>query len=460
MKGDYDLVVIGAGSAGLSAARFAVQMGARTALVEAKRIGGDCTWTGCVPSKALLHAARIAHEMRTAGRYGLPGCSPPKVDLAAVMASVKAAVARVYELESPDRLQASGVDVILGAARFLDQHAVEVAGRQLRAKHFLICTGARPTPPSIPGLATVPHLTYLDVFDLVELPRRLTVLGGGPTGCELAQAFQRLGAQVTLLEAREHLLPGVEPAAGELLRLVFESEGMDVRLATSVRSVSTSPGGVRLATSTGYVDAEQLLLAAGRSPVTEGLDLHRAGVELAGAAVQVNAKLQTSQPHIYAAGDVTGSFQLTHYAGWQAFQAVRNALLPGSSEGTRSSVPWAIFTDPEIAQVGELRGTCKEWPVARVDRAQATGRLFGLIRVYLDSKGRVNGALIGLEAAAELINELSLSIQTGARWADVARAMHTYPSYGIALQQLAAQDALQRSTSGRWGWLLKRLARR
>ncbi|MDQ6899556.1 MAG: NAD(P)/FAD-dependent oxidoreductase [Candidatus Dormibacteraeota bacterium] len=459
MSDEYDLVVIGAGSAGLSAAGFAVQLGARTALVEAERIGGDCTWTGCVPSKALLHAARIAHEMRTADLYGLPVCAP-SIDVRAVLFRVKEAVERVYELESPERLRAAGVDVRLGTARFLDPHTVEVeGGRRLQAKHFLLCTGARPRLPAVPGLAAVPHLTYRDIFDLTELPRRLAVLGGGPTGCELGQAFQRLGSQVTLLEAAEHLLPETDPAAGKLLRDVFTCEGMEVRPATSVLSAAGGPAGVVLSTSAGEVTADRLLVAAGRTPFTAGLDLHRAGVDLTGAAVKVNRKLQTSQPHIYAAGDVTGSFQLTHYAGWQAFQAVRNILLPGGVQGTRKAVPWAVFTDPEVAQVGELRGSCRDWPVARVDRAQVTGRRSGLIRVYLDGRGRINGALICLEAAAELINELSLAMQSGTKWAQVAATIHTYPSYGIALQQLAARDAVVAVTSGFRGRVLKLLAR-
>lgn len=286
------------------------------------------------------------------------------------------------------------------------------------------------------------------------------MLGGGPTGCELGQAFQRLGSQVTLLEAAEHLLPGTEPAAGELLGEVFASEGLDVRPATTVLSAAFAPGGVRLSSTAGDIETDKLLVAAGRTPFTAGLDLDRAGVELTGAAVKVNGKLQTSQPHIYAAGDVTGSFQFTHYAGWQAFQAVRNMLLPGGVHGTRAAVPWAVFTDPEVAQVGELRGSCTEWPVARVDRAQTTGRRSGLMRVYLDGRGRINGALTCLEAAAELINELSLAMQTGTRWAELAGAIHTYPSYGIALQQLAAQDAAVAVTSGLRGRLLKRLTRR
>ncbi|MGI8563529.1 MAG: dihydrolipoyl dehydrogenase family protein [Candidatus Dormibacter sp.] len=460
MSDEYDLAVIGAGSAGLSAAGFAVRLGARTALVEAERIGGDCTWTGCVPSKALLHVGRIAHEMRTAGLYGLPSCERG-IDLRAVLIAVREAVARVYELESPERLRAAGLEVRLGAARFIDPHTVEIEGEgRLRAKHFLLCTGARPSLPAVPGLEAVPHVTYRDVWDLTELPRRLAVLGGGPTGCELGQAFQRLGSQVTLLEAAAHLLPGTEPAAGELLRAVFGSEGMDVRLATSVQSAAVGQVGLRLSTTTGEIETDTLLVAAGRTPFTAGLDLHRAGVELTGAAVKVDGKLQTSQPHIYAAGDVTGSFQFTHYAGWQAVQAVRNILLPGGVQGTRAAVPWAVFTDPEVAQVGELRGSCREWPVARVDRAQATRRRSGLIRVYLDGRGRINGALICLEAAAELINELSLAMQTGTRWAEVANAIHTYPSYGMALQQLAAQDAVAAVTSGFRGRLLNRLAKR
>lgn len=455
---EFDLVIVGAGSAGLSAAKFAAAFGARTAIVEAEHVGGDCTWTGCVPSKALLQAARVAHTMRTAGAHGI-GSVEPSVDLGAVMGKVRAAIGRVYENETPDRLRDAGLEVLIGQGRFVDEHAIEVGGRRLHGRRFLICTGAEPEMPPIPGLAETPHLTYLDVYDLTELPPRLVVLGGGAIGCELAQAFSRLGSEVTLVEAADHLLPATDAAAGTILAGQFAEEGVEVQVGTAVSAMTGHGGEVTVATKSGEIVADALLVATGRSPRTAGLDLETAGVTMNGRAVRVDERLRTSRTHIYAAGDVTGSFQFTHYAGWQGFQAVRNALLPGGSAGVRPSVPWAVFTDPEVAQVGVLEGEMQEWPLARIDRAMAIGERRGLLRVYLSHDGRLNGALICLESASELINELSLAIEAGIRWRDVASAIHAYPTFGIALQQLAAEDAVRQATSGIRGRIARGLVR-
>lgn len=458
MSEEYDLVIIGAGSAGLPAAGLAHELGARVVLVEAARIGGDCTWTGCVPSKALLQAARVAHLTRTADRYGIPA-REPVVDLAAVMSEVKAAVARVYESESVERLRAAGLEVVLGPARFLDPHTIEAGGRRLRGRHFLVCTGAEPEIPAVDGLEVTPHLTYLDIYDLSSLPGRLAVLGSGPVGCELAQAFCRLGSKVTLLESADRLLPIAPPEVGDILVEAFEEEGMEVQTAVDVRAVRRAADGVVLSTTGGELAADRLLVAGGRRPRTARLDLDLAGVRLAGGAIEVDGSLRTSQPHIYAAGDVTGSFQFTHYAGWQGFQAARNALLPGSSGGLRETVPWAVFTDPEVAQVGSQTGELHEWPLARHDRAQAAGLRRGLVRVYSDQQGHVTGAVICLEAAAELVNELAVAIEARLKLKDLASVIHVYPSFGFPLQQLAAEASVRGSLGGLRGRLLKTLIR-
>jgi len=467
----FDLVIIGAGSAGLAAARFARALGVRVALVEADRIGGDCTWTGCVPSKALLHAAQVAHHRRHADAVGLPA-RPVTADLAAVMARVQAAQARVYALETPEHLRDEGVEVFLGAGRFRDARTLDINGQAIVGKRFLICTGASPTVPALPGLHDGPYLTNRTVFGLQRLPERLLVLGGGPVGVELAQAFARLGSAVTILQRNVRLLPATDGEASAVLERALRAEGLTVQTTATAERVERTGTVIRV-TGAGpagpvVVEGDALLVALGRTPSVEGLDLAAAGVRVGARGIVVDDHLRTSQPHIYAAGDVAGSFQFTHYAGWQAVIAARNALLPGSSRGRRPSVPWAIFTDPEIAQVGlteaEARQqretiTVKRLPAERNDRAQTSGQQDGLMKFILRPNGTLIGATIVGGAAGELVNELAIAIDHGLKLADLARTIHVYPTYGFALQVAAADAWTEALTTGWQGWLIKTLAR-
>ncbi len=464
----FDLVVIGGGSAGLTAARFAAQLGARVALVERERLGGDCTWTGCIPSKALLRAAQAAHELRHADRFGLVP-TETRVDLARVMARVRAASQRVAAFESAEALRRQGVQVLFGAARFVDPHLLDVAGREVRSERFVICTGAASVVPSIPDLAQTPHLTYEQVFDLATLPRRLLVLGAGATGVELSQAFQRLGAAVTLVEQAERILPGVDPEASAVLGEQLAEDGVALRLGAAVEMVRPREGGVVVRVAGEVLEAEALLVAAGRRPRVEGLGLDAAGVAYSQAGVAVDEHLCTSQRHIFAAGDVTGGFQLTHYAGWQGFLAARNALLPGASPGTRASVPWGVFTDPELAQAGlsepEARAkhgqelVVSRWPVERIDRAQAAGEARGLLKVLHSRDGVILGATIVAARAGEMIHEYALALERGLKLDDLASVIHVYPSYSMATQQLAAEYKLATLLRGATGAVLKTVGR-
>jgi pyruvate/2-oxoglutarate dehydrogenase complex dihydrolipoamide dehydrogenase (E3) component len=351
MPKPYDIVIIGAGSTGLTAADFAIQLGARVALVEKDRTGGECTWTGCVPSKTLLKAARVAHHMRTAGRYGLPHVEPA-VDLKSVMAHVWAVVNEVYHEESPDALHAAGIDVFLDAAQFLDPHTVATGEETLSARHVLIATGAHPFLPPVGGLESVDCLTYETIWDLQVLPKRLLVLGAGPIGCEMAQAFRRFGAQVTLLSSRDRVLPRDDPAASRVLAQVFEAEGVDVRANARAERAWQDKDGIHLLAGGDELMGDALFVAAGRRPNVAGLGLEEAGVSYSDEGIQVDENPRTSARHIYAAGDCIGRHQFTHYAGWQAVIAVRNALLPGASKGIPEQVPWTTFTDPEVAHAG------------------------------------------------------------------------------------------------------------
>jgi len=469
MADEYDLIVIGAGSAGLTAAGFGARVGASVLLVERDRVGGDCTWSGCIPSKTLLHAAQVAQLMRQAARVGIRAVEP-EVDWAAIRGAVRATIDRVYQFESPEELSRRGISLARGHARFLDAHTLDVAGRLVKGKRFVVATGAGPVLPPIAGLAEVPSLTYEGVFDLESRPSHLMVLGAGPTGVELAQAFLRLGSKVTILEAQPRILPAADPDASELLAAGLTAEGVAIVTACRIHAVSRSGSTISVATSRGQLVGDTLLVAVGREPRINRLGLERAGVAVDGqlARITVDDHLQTSQSHIYAAGDVTGSFQFTHYAGFQGFQAARNALLPGAAKGRQSSVPWVVFTDPEVGQVGFTEEQARHrigavqvhrWPMDRVDRAQTQGRAEGFLQVITQPNGTILGATVVAGLAGPFVNELAVAMEANLKLPQLAAAIHAYPTYGFGIQQLAAEDALQRATAGLKGKLLRGLVR-
>jgi pyruvate/2-oxoglutarate dehydrogenase complex dihydrolipoamide dehydrogenase (E3) component len=470
MDNSYDLVIIGGGSAGLTAAEFARRLGRRVALVEKERLGGDCTWTGCVPSKTLLKAARVAHHMRTADRYGLPAVAP-QVELKKVMGHVRAVIAGIYEEESPEALRARGIDVVMGPARFLDSHTLSTGEGRLTARTVLIATGARPYIPPITGLDAVDALTYETVWGLETLPEHLLVVGGGPLGCEMAQAFRRLGAAVTLVTDRARLLPRDDPAASQLLSQVFAAEGIDLRFKARAERVWPAGQKIHLVAGGEELVGDSLLLAAGRRPNVAGLGLEKAGVIYDDqGGIRVDDTLRTSQGHIYAAGDCTGGPQFTHYAGWQAFMAARNALLPGSAQGVRDQVPWTTFTDPEVAHAGLTEAEARDkfgdaeveicrWPMTQVDRARTEGDGDGFLKVV----HRKNGTILGVTAVAgragEMIHEWIVALKQGLKVGDLAEAIHIYPTYSIASMEAAAAIRVDHLLSGTSGRILQGLAR-
>ena len=473
MKADYDLVVIGAGSAGLTAVRFARSLGLSVALVERSRVGGDCTWTGCVPSKALLKAAGVAHSMRTADRYGLPAYAPA-VDLRAVMARIHSVIQRIYDTESPDALADEGVEVMIGEASFTGPDTIDVDGRSLSARRFLICTGASPVVPAIPGLDGVEFHTYETVWELEELPASLAVIGAGAVGCELSQAFARLGSQVTLIEASERILPQEDTDASEVIARRLVDEGVRVLPGTAAKSVRPSSdagkGAVVELADGQDVEADELLVAVGRAANVAGLGLEAAGVTHSANGIQTDRNLRTTQRRIYAAGDVTGGPQFTHYAGWQGFMAVRNAFLPLNTAAVRQSVPRAVFTDPEMAQAGLTEAEARDrlgdkvvstrWPLGDVDRALTDGEAWGFVKAVHHPNGKVLGATIVSPRAGEMIHEWTLAIDKGIRLGDLARSIHVYPTYSMASQQLALRAQSQKLLGGRTGSLLRRIAQR
>ncbi len=468
MSKPYDLVIIGGGSAGLTAAGFALQLESRVALVEKHRIGGDCTWTGCVPSKTLLKTARVAHQMRTADRYGLSSVEPA-VDLKAVMAHVRAVIAGVYAPESPEALRADGIDVFLDAVRFLDPHTLAAGETTLIARRVLLAIGAHPFIPPIAGLDGVDYLTYESIWELEVMPQHLLVVGAGPVGCEMAQAFRRLGARVTLVSSREQVLPREEPTASRLLAEVFAAEGIDLRCKARAKRSWQDGEGIHLVAGDHELVGDALLVAAGRRPNVDGLDLERAGLTYSERGIRVDDYLRTSQRHIYAAGDCLGSHQFAHYAGWQGFIAARNALLPGASRGVTDLVPWTTFTDPEVAHVGLTEAqardklgdavmTC-EWPMEKVDRAWAEGDTAGFMKLVHKKDGTLLGATIVAGRAGETLHEWIVALGLGLKVGDLASAIHVYPTYSTASMQASAAAGVARWLGSASGRVMRGLAR-
>ncbi len=468
MANNFDLIVIGAGSAGITAAQFATRLGVKVALVEKNRVGGDCTWTGCVPSKALLKVAKMAHAVRTASQYGIHinGNASPRADMAQVRNYIQQAITQVYQHEPPDHLTQAGIQIVHGTAHFVDAHTITVGEQTLQAKKFIIATGAHPIIPNIPGLAKIPYITYLQLFENTHLPEQFVVIGAGPIGAEIAQAYQRLGSQVTLIDV--DLLPAEEPEVSQTMARVFAKEGIRLvkGLVTLVRHVDDE---IVLNVGEQEVWGDMVLVAVGRKPVVGGLGLDAAGVEHSPDGIVVDAYLRTNVKHIYAVGDcVAGNRQFTHLAGWQAYKAARNALLPLNETGFTNVMPHSIFTDPEVAHVGQTEAEARQkygdsldvtlWELERVDRAVVENSTEGFIKVVHKKNGKILGATIVAERAGEMITEYALAIERGLKLIDLANVIHVYPSYSMATMRLAAHAATDRVMSSLTGNVLRTLA--
>ncbi|MFO0844379.1 MAG: mercuric reductase [Gemmataceae bacterium] len=465
----YNLVVIGAGTAGLVCAAGAAGLGARVALVERELMGGDCLNVGCVPSKALLRAARAAAAVRGAGSFGVRA-APPAVDFASVMQRLRQLRAGLAPADSAARFRALGVDVFLGQGRFVGRDAVEVGGRRLRFSRAVIATGARAAHPDVPGLAEVGFLTNESVFALTELPRRLAVLGGGPIGCELAQAFARLGARVTLLQRDQRLLPRDDPDASSLVEQAMRRDGVEVVTGCEVLSARRRGGekllGVRHGGTEREVVADEVLAAVGRRPNVESLGLDVAGVafELR-RGVTVDDRLRTSNPGVFAAGDVCSQYQFTHAADAMARLVIQNALFLGRARFSSLVIPWCTYTDPELAQVGLTEAQAREGghrvqvftqQLDHVDRAVLDGESEGFVKVLVKAgTDRLVGATVVAAHAGELIGELCLAMTNGVGLRRLASTIHPYPTRAEALRKLG--DAYNRTRLTPWvRWVLKK----
>ena len=456
----WDLLVVGGGTAGIVGAKTAARLGARVLLVERERTGGDCLWTGCVPSKALLAAACVAASARTGHRFGI-GVAEVAVDFAKVMDHVRATIQHIAPVDSVEALEKASVSVRTGTARFTGPASAEIDGTPLKFRQALVATGASPAVPLIPGLSDVDYLTSDTVWGLSELPAELVVLGGGSIGCELGQAFARLGSRVSVVEGAPRILPREDPlAAAELARAMLD-DGVDVHTGSGVARVEPTAlgSGVLHLESGQQVPFSCLLVAVGRAPRTTDIGLAAAGVEVDDRGfVVVDDLLRTTNPRIWAAGDLTGHPQFTHTAGVHASLAASNAILGVRRKVDLTAVPRVTFTDPEVAAVGletdrvppGLRTI--DWPNSHVDRAVAEGAFGGFTRLVIDKRGHVLGATVVGPRAGETLGELTLAITRGLTTRDLAGVTHAYPTYNDGPWNAAisdVQDQLERPATRR-----------
>jgi pyruvate/2-oxoglutarate dehydrogenase complex dihydrolipoamide dehydrogenase (E3) component len=460
----YDLAVVGGGTAGLVAALIAAGVGARVCLIERAATGGDCLWTGCVPSKSLLAAASLAQRMRTADAVGLAPVEPD-VDLARVLAHVRAARDRLAPADSPERLRRDGVEVLKGEARFAGPGRLAVAGRTLAWRSALVATGSSPVLPPVPGLATAEPLTSDTVWDLRELPGRLLVLGGGPVGCELGQGFARLGSRVTIVELLPWLLGKEEPEARALVARRLAEEGVEVRLGCRAVRVERDGAGHRLLLERDGqpqepVGFDRVLVAAGRRAQTDRLGLEAVGVAThADGAVVVDRTLRTTAPGVFAAGDVTGALPFTHVAAYHGRTVAGNAVFGLRRRVAEAALPWVTFTDPEVARVGLSEAQARErwgrravvavYDYAQLDRAVCAGEAVGFAKLVADPRRRLVGATVAAPAGGEAIAELAAWVARGGRIGEVSRAVRAYPTFAEGPGRAADELVRARWTGAR-----------
>ena len=446
----YNLVIIGAGTAGLVTAAGAAGLGAKVALVEKHFLGGDCLNVGCVPSKAMIRSARAVFDANDAARFGVRVAGPAQADFAAVMERMRKLRADISPHDSAQRFAKLGVDVFLGEARFAGPDTVQVAGQTLRFKRAVIATGTRAVEPCIPGLAEAGYLTNETVFNLTQRPQRLAVVGGGPIGCELAQAFQRLGSQVFLFHKNAHLLDREDTDAAALVQQAFVREGVTLLLNATITRVERNDSGKLIYYQTHgkeqNLTVDEILVATGRAPNVEGLNMDAVGVQYdRGKGILVNDCLQTTNPRIYAAGDVCLDWKFTHAADFSARIVIQNALFPGRKKVSALIMPWCTYTDPGIAHLGLYEREARERGIEvdtyvrefkHVDRAVLDGEEDGFVKIHT-RKGRdeIVGATIVAHHAGEMISGISVAMAARMGLGKLASVIHPYPTQAEAIRQ-------------------------
>ena len=450
--GRYNLVVIGGGAAGLICAAGAAGLGAKVALIERHLLGGDCLNVGCVPSKGVIRASRALFDARNGGAFGVLGSAGLQFDFATAMERMRRLRADISHHDSAKRFRDElGVDVFIGQGSFVRRDCVEVAGQKLFFKKAAICTGARAAAPPIPGLSESGYLTNETIFSLTELPPRLAVIGAGPVGCELAQSFARFGSRVTLIELGPQILGREDSDAAGILAAAFIREGVDLQLGVKILGVEKRGNEkiLHLERNGGtiVVAADEILVGVGRAPNIEGLKLEMGGILYDRTGVKVSDTLQTSNPHVYAAGDICFPYKFTHTADALARILIANALFKGRQKTSALTIPWCTYTDPEIAHVGMyekeardkgLEVTTHTVLLSDIDRAVLDGEQEGFARVHLrQGTDKILGATIVARHAGEMINEFSLAITSGLGLAAIGKTIHPYPTQAEVIKRLA-----------------------
>jgi pyruvate/2-oxoglutarate dehydrogenase complex dihydrolipoamide dehydrogenase (E3) component len=467
-----DICVIGAGSGGLTVAAGAVQMGARVVLIEKGKMGGDCLNYGCVPSKALIAAAHAAANARSGAAFGV--VAEPEVHFDKVHDHIHGVIAEIAPADSVERFEGLGVRVIKAAARFTGPREIEAGGIRVRARRFVVATGSKPARPPIEGLDACPYLTNETIFELQERPDHLIVIGGGPIGCELAQAYRRLGANVTVLELRT-IMPKDDPEAVDLVRRRLVAEGVDLRENVTIEAVRQEAGGcgVTIAGADGAktrVAGSHLLVAAGRTAGVDGLGLEAAGIDYTAKGITVDARLRTTNKKVFAIGDVAGRLQFTHMAGYHGGIVIRNALFNLPAKARENAAPWVTYTDPELAHVGMNEETARtrygntirvlRWSFEENDRAHTERETEGLIKAIVGPRGRILGATIVGAKAGEMIAMWVLAVGQGLKIDAIANMIVPYPTLSEVSKRAAGSyytDALFSSRMRRLVSWLQRL---
>lgn len=469
MSYDYDLLVIGGGAAGLTSAGMGANFGAKTLMVEADRLGGDCTWTGCVPSKTLLHVSRMARTIEEAEAYGHETTTP--IDFSKVMEHVRDKRREVYEdADHPDIFRDMGVEIAFGRARFKDEHSIVIENEEeeriVSSRYIVVATGSRAMVPPIPGLDRVEYHTNESLFELSEQPERLSIIGAGPIGMEMAQAFQRLGTQVTVFDMLPRILSNDDEELAGMLEQRLRKEGVTFELSASINEVTqTSEGIIQIVAERDgqQIDwtGDALLMATGRRANYEYLNLDRAGIRYAKHGITVDDRCRTNVNHIYAAGDVTGRYQFTHMSEHMAKVAITNALLKIPKKIDSEHVPWSTYTDPELAHVGATEEELKQneanykvyrFPYDMMDRALTEDATDGLIKIFARPfNGKILGATIYGKQAGDMIGEYALAMRNGVTLRNIADTIHPYPTYGLGVRRAADQWYVQNQSE----WMMR-----
>ncbi len=466
MADRYDLVIVGMGSGGMVAAEFAATLDLKVAVAERSRVGGDCLWTGCVPSKALLAAGKVAHHMRTADDFGIEPVEP-KVDRGSVWKHIRSVQQQIASTDdNPQRYEDMGVEIVYGHAKLIDKHRVQVGDRTLETRYVLLCTGSRPAVPPIEGLEEAGFVTSESLFELEDPPASFVNIGGGPIAVEMVQGFTRLGIPATLLQKGPRILPKDEPALVDKLVDRLRTEGVDLRFNVATEKVTVENGKkIVRGTEDGKPatwSADELLVAVGRVPNKDGLGIEDLGIECTRKGVVVDNRGRTNVDTIYACGDLAGRYLFAHSAAYEGVRAVRDMFFPGKGKVV-AAVPWCTFTDPELAHTGLTEAEAREqhgdnievWhqELEHNDRARADGASEGAIMIITDKK-KIVGAHILAPAAGEMIHEFALAIEEGVKLSELSQFMHVYPTYGTSVGQVAGDAAFEKAEKLRW--LVKR----